>query len=335
MRPLSTSMRQLQSQVTVRAQATGGEGAENLGVDEKYQVPDELWNRMQALLPPPPNHKRKDRPGRPRMDDRKAMNAIFYVLRTGCQWNAPARLLGASSTVHDRFEERGKPESSNGSGRRDWSSTAKKGARVDWQSMDGVITKEPLGGEGTGPNPTDRAKSGTKRSLLVEGNGIPIAVDVDGANTHDMKLTGRTPENIVIERPKPASWRPQNICLDKGFDFPEVDELVAACGSNRPHREKRGRLVEEAEDPGISGEEVSLREDPLVDEPVQEAPHQVGGEEKELCRDVTLCMRVDYLAGGRATGKVIIRTGSNTNSCYIAEACNLAHLNPYLVFDVF
>ena len=33
------------------------------------------------------------------------MNAIFYVLRTGCQWNALPRSLGASSTVHDRFQE--------------------------------------------------------------------------------------------------------------------------------------------------------------------------------------------------------------------------------------
>ena len=80
--------------------------------------------------------------------------------------------------------------------------------------MDGAITKAPLGGEGTGPNPTDRAKSGTKRSLLVEGNGIPIGVAVDGANTHDMKLTGRTLESIVMERPDPTPDKPQNICLD-------------------------------------------------------------------------------------------------------------------------
>ena len=39
------------------------------------------------------------------MNDRKAMSAIFYVLRTGCQWNAPPHSLGASSTVHDRFQE--------------------------------------------------------------------------------------------------------------------------------------------------------------------------------------------------------------------------------------
>ncbi len=69
------------------------------------KIPDELWKRMQVLLPPPPKKKNKDRPGRPRTDDRKAMNAIFYVLRTGCQWKALPKSLGAPSTVHDRFQE--------------------------------------------------------------------------------------------------------------------------------------------------------------------------------------------------------------------------------------
>ena len=48
--------------------------------------------------------------------------------------------------------------------------------------MDGVITKNPLLGEkSTGPNPTDRGESGTKRSILVDGKGVPLGVCVDGA----------------------------------------------------------------------------------------------------------------------------------------------------------
>ena len=50
------------------------------------------------------------------------------------------------------------------------------------------MTKAPLGGEKTGRNPTDRAKSGTKRSLLMEMNGIPIGLSVEGANCHDKKM---------------------------------------------------------------------------------------------------------------------------------------------------
>jgi hypothetical protein len=43
----------------------------------------------------------------------------------------------------------------------------------------------------TGPNPTDRGKQRVKRSLLTETSGIPIAVVIDGANRHDMKLVRR------------------------------------------------------------------------------------------------------------------------------------------------
>src|SRR6185437_9749367 len=78
---------------------------DDLGIDERYQIPDGLWERIHPLIPSPPPKKNEDRPGRPRMDDKKAMNAIFYVLRTGCQWKALQRSLGASSTVNDRFVE--------------------------------------------------------------------------------------------------------------------------------------------------------------------------------------------------------------------------------------
>ena len=75
--------------------------SEITGVDSLYEVPDVLWDRITPLLPSR-NRKRKKKSGRPRMNDRKAMNAIFYILRTGCQWKALPRSLGASSTVHDR-----------------------------------------------------------------------------------------------------------------------------------------------------------------------------------------------------------------------------------------
>ncbi len=55
-------------------------------------------------------------------------------------------------------------------------------------SMDGAMTKAPLGGEKTGPNPTDRGKSGVKRSVLTQGHGIPISMVIDGANRHDMRI---------------------------------------------------------------------------------------------------------------------------------------------------
>src|ERR1700751_5993211 len=67
-----------------------------------WEVSDALWERVIPLIPPPPSHARG---GRPRMPDRQAFAALVYVLRTGIQWNTLPRALGASSTVHDRFQE--------------------------------------------------------------------------------------------------------------------------------------------------------------------------------------------------------------------------------------
>jgi putative transposase len=96
--------------------------------------------------------------------------------------------------------------------------------------MDGAMTKAPLGGEATGKNPTDRGKIGTKRSLLTDAQGVPVGVAVAGANVHDKRLVRETIESIPVERPEPTRKKPQNMCQDKGYDYPDVRELVAEYG---------------------------------------------------------------------------------------------------------
>jgi putative transposase len=117
----------------------------DLGVSPEYQISDKFWEWVAPLLPPP---KPKKKPGRPRMDDRKAMTAIFYVLRTGCQWKALPRSLGAGSTVHDRFQEwqeAGVFERMWQAGLHEYDEL--KGLDWEWQAMDGAMTKAPLGGK--------------------------------------------------------------------------------------------------------------------------------------------------------------------------------------------
>ena len=115
---------------------------------ESYQVSDELWSRIQSLLPQHVNTHRFGG-GRPRADDRQCMNGILFVLRTGCQWNAlNATGICPSSTAHDRFQEWVKA----GVFQRLWKAglveyDKAKGLAWAWQSMDGAMTKAPLGGE--------------------------------------------------------------------------------------------------------------------------------------------------------------------------------------------
>jgi putative transposase len=84
----------------------------------------------------------------------------------------------------------------------------------------------PSGGDSIGPNPTDRAKNGTKRSILVESSGAPLAVSVAVANVRDDPLLKPTLQAIVVKRPKPRLWHQQNICLDKGYDN-QIGDIVA------------------------------------------------------------------------------------------------------------
>lgn len=128
---------------------------------------------------------------------------------------------------------------------------------------------------------------------------MAIGLSVAGANRHDIKMAEKTLESMPIDRPEPTKRHPQNMCLDKGYDFPSIDELVGEWGYTG-HIARRGRRpVEEEANPRISREKMGRREDPLVDEPVQAAPHQVGGGEKELRRNATLGLCVDYLASNR------------------------------------
>ena len=90
--------------------------------------------------------------------------------------------------------------------------------------MDGAMTKAPLGGEATGPNPTDRAKSGTKRSLLTDAAEIPLAVVVAPAHRNDCKLVESTLEARRVLPPAIS----QHLCMDKGYDFDNVRTVVEA-----------------------------------------------------------------------------------------------------------
>ncbi len=71
-------------------------------IDGSHLISDALWERIETLLLPE-NPNPKD--GQPRMDSRKAMEAILYVLRTGCKWEDLPPGLGAGSTVYRRFQE--------------------------------------------------------------------------------------------------------------------------------------------------------------------------------------------------------------------------------------
>ena len=101
-----------------------------------------------------------------------------------------------------------------------------------------------MGGKKTARNPTDRGKSGVKRSLLTDGHGVPIGLAIDGANRHDMKLVRATIESLVAARPEASEEEPQGMCLDKGYDYEAVREILAEFGFTA-HIKARGEEAKE------------------------------------------------------------------------------------------
>ena len=190
-----------------------------------WHTPDALWKLIAPILGP-------DKPpgtvGRPATPNRVIFDAIIFVLRSGCQWQGiPRAAYAPGSTVHGRFRQ----WVHQGVFVRAWQTLlqyydTEVGIAWKWQALDGVITKAPLGGEDTGPSPVDRSKMGTKRSVLTDQRGAPLAVEITGANTHDKTVALATLDGIVVERPEKVVYRLHHLCLDKGYDYADIIEGV-------------------------------------------------------------------------------------------------------------
>ncbi len=146
----------------------------------KDPASDERWAAIQPLLPPEPT---RQHGGPSRVSHRAALGGILYILRHGLRWrDLPTELgFGSGVTCWRRL--------------RQWQAlgvwaTVHQGVlnwlgdldAVDWSraSVDSLSVRAKRGGEHTGPNPTDRGKAGSKYHLLVDRQGIPLAVRLHG-----------------------------------------------------------------------------------------------------------------------------------------------------------
>jgi transposase len=120
-----------------------------------HQIHDALWVRMEPLLPKyPPQPKG----GRRRLPLRNVANGIFYVLCTGAQWKAMPSEFGSGSAIHAYFQE----WVQRGVFAKLWELALEEydaliGIDWEWQSLDGSMTKAPLGGEKNREKP-DRSR---------------------------------------------------------------------------------------------------------------------------------------------------------------------------------
>ncbi|MGW3546107.1 IS5 family transposase [Nocardia niigatensis] len=190
---------------------------------------DGLWERVAPLLPVVP--RKAHHPGRKRLEDRKVLCGILFVLYTGIPWEFLPQELGYGSGmtcwrrlrdwheagVWQRLHETLLAEL-NAAGALDWSRAV----------VDGSHVRALKGGPKTGPSPVDRARTGSKHHLITEAHGIPLAVTLTGGNRNDvtelMALIEAIPP-VRGRRGRPRR-RPDALYADRGYDHDKYRKLV-------------------------------------------------------------------------------------------------------------
>ena len=180
-------------------------------------VVDAIWASFAAYLPPRGETAHPLGCHRPRLCDRDCFEAILFRLVTGCSWDVAGRLgKGSETTLRRRRDEwvaAGVFEHLVEEAIRGFDKVI--GLDFTDVSIDGSLHKAPAGGEGTGPNPTDRGKTGWKWSLATDTNGVPIGWVIDGANRNDSVLLAPTLDDV---KDRGFLCEVETLWLDRGYD---------------------------------------------------------------------------------------------------------------------
>jgi transposase len=180
-------------------------------------VVDAIWQSFAAYLPKRSHSNHPLGCHRPRISDRDCFEAILFRLVTGCSWDVAGRLgKGGETTLRRRRDEwvaAGAFEHLVEEAIKAFDKMI--GLDLSEVSVDGSLHKAPMGGEGTGPNPTDRGKTGWKWSVATDANGVPIGWVTEGANRNDSILLAPTLDDI---NKRGLLVDIETLWLDRGYD---------------------------------------------------------------------------------------------------------------------
>jgi transposase len=177
-----------------------------------------LWDQFSALLPDRPLYDPGHPLGchRPRISDRIVFDKLIQVLRFGCSYESIADSACGATTIRQRRDEwirAGLFAKLNAIARDAYDRIV--GLVLEELAVDGCIAKAPGGGQVAGRSPVDRGKLGYKRSLLVEGKGIPLGRVLAPAARHDSPLLAPTLDKLDHVGPLPKDI---TVHLDSGYD---------------------------------------------------------------------------------------------------------------------
>lgn len=194
------------------------------------EVVDAVFAAIEPLLPVPVD----DHPlgcHNPRIDDRVCFEGILTRLVVGCSWETAEQLMRhcvSDTTLRARnnawvaagiFEHLADEAIA----------AYDRIIELDLSecSIDGSQHKAPCGGEGTGPNPTDRGRSGWKWSLLTDRAGVPFGWATNGANRHDVILFKPT---LAAGQERGLVLDIETLHLDRGYDNGRIRDCVGGYG---------------------------------------------------------------------------------------------------------
>lgn len=227
------------------------------------RVVDAVWYAIQAHLPPRPPETHPLGCHRPRIPDRDCFTGILTRLVTGCSWDVAARLsLASETTLRDR--------------RTEWLTAGVFdklltealaaydrviGLDLSEVAVDGSLHKAPCAGEGTGPNPTDRGKSGWKWSIATDRWGIPLGWTIAGANRNDSILLVPTLEAVAA---RGLLTDIETLHLDKGYDSEATMTRCAEAGLTdvicaKKRRPGEPKAKSQAKKPSTGGPTIKTR----------------------------------------------------------------------------
>lgn len=199
----------------------------------KARMPEEFFEEVKPYLPPEQPVGAKG--GRPRIGHRIVMKVIWFVLATGCRWEDVPQEMGCSGrTAHRRlkkWEEMGV-----------WDrlhlhllQLLRRAGELEHETVivDGVLVRAHGGGEATGPSPVHRRKPGSKHTVMVDANGVPLSIRTAGANASDH--TQILPI-VVLDYPlvggKPGRPKetPDTVYADRGYDSDDTRAILSWLG---------------------------------------------------------------------------------------------------------
>ena len=273
----------------------GGQMAKQAAItDDGFRLSDELWGQMEPLLPARPAHPLGCH--RPRTPDRTAMDAIFFVLRTGCQWNAlNATGICSSSSAHRRFQEwteAGVFEAFWHAGLLAYDEL--EGIDWDWLAMDGAMGKAPLGGGKNRSQPDrpgqvgDEAQPAHRRRAACRwrrrGRRQPQRPQTVGETLEASRSRGpsRPPRSPSI-----SAWTRAMTTRSRAI-WPRRSGSPRICA---PAARRRGQARSRQEGTALGG-----GAHPFLAEPLPPDPDPLGEEAGELPRHAPLRLRHHHMA---------------------------------------